>query len=373
VNAPGELAGAVDRLMSDDAARKELGIRGLAQANLRRGATARAGERIVELYEEATPRMPLINPLGIFWRAGVQVDRALTRTQRLEAPVVSVGNLAMGGTGKTPMVLWLAEKLTLAGVRACVLTRGYGRTSRRPLALPAGSRAPIADTGEEPQLLLRSGLVPVGIARNRAAIARQMTEDIRPDVFLLDDGFQHWPLARELDIVLIDSLDPWRGGMPPVGRLREGPSALARAQAIVLTRTLSHRTYSGLVAQIRKANPHAPIFRARVETARPPFAPGEKVGAFCGLAQPETFRATLLSLGCEPVFFQVFSDHHKYSEVELTAMAARAPKLVTTEKDLLNVPERLRGVLPIVSLPVRMVVEDGERLMEIVLAAIRKP
>ena len=296
------------------------------------------------------------------------MDRALTRRQRLETPVISVGNLAMGGTGKTPMVLWLAEKLTLAGVRAAVLTRGYGRTSRKAVSLPAGSRAPIAETGEEPQLLLRSGLVPVGIARNRAAIARQMTKDISPDVFLLDDGFQHWQLARDLDIVLVDSLDPWRGGLPPGGRLREDAGALARAQVIVLTRTQTHRTYAGLMAEIRAANPTAPIFRARVETDQPPFAPGEKVGAFCGLAQPETFRATLLSLGCEPVFFKVFPDHHKYSEVELTAMAAGAPKLVTTEKDLLNVPDRLRGALPIVSLRVRMVVEEGERLMELVLA-----
>jgi tetraacyldisaccharide 4'-kinase len=197
------------------------------------------------------------------------------------------------------------------------------------VALPAGSRAPIAETGEEPQLLLRSGLVPVGIARNRAAIARQMTKDISPDVFLLDDGFQHWQLARDFDIVLVDSLDPWRGGLPPGGRLREDAGALARAQAIVMTRTQPHRTYAGLLAEIRSANPTAPIFRARVETDQPPFAPGEKVGAFCGLAQPETFRATLLSLGCEPVFFKVFPDHHKYSEVELTAMAAGAPVIAT--------------------------------------------
>jgi tetraacyldisaccharide 4'-kinase len=230
----------------------------------------------------------------------------------------------------------------------------------------------VSETGEEPQLLLRSGLVPVGIARNRAAIGEQMAREVRPDVFLLDDGFQHWALERDLDIVLIDSLDPWRGGLPPAGRSREEPRALARAQAIVLTRTEPHRTYEGLLAQIKQANPSAEVFRATVEPGRVSFAPGEKVCAFCGLAQPETFRATLRALGCEPLAFKVFPDHHKYSEVELTALAALAPKLVTTEKDLLNVPERLRGALPIVSVPVRMAVENGERLVELVLAAIRR-
>lgn len=362
----------VDALLSDPAAREALGRKALEQAEKKRGATDHAARRLVELYEDATPMLPGANPLGLLWRAGAALDRALSRRTRLATPVISVGNIAMGGTGKTPMVLWLAERLTGAGMRAAVLTRGYGRDSRKPLALPAGSRIPVSETGEEPQLLLRSGLAPVGIARNRAALGRQMEQEVRPDVFILDDGFQHWALERDFDLVLIDALDPWRGGLPPRGRLREGPGALKRADAIVLTRTEAHRSYAGLMREIRAANPNVPVFRARVEPARAPFAPGERIGAFCGLAQPETFRATLLALGCEPMFFKVFPDHHKYSEVELTALAARAPKLVTTEKDLLNVPERLRGALPIVSLPVRIVVEGGDRLMELVRAAIRK-
>jgi tetraacyldisaccharide 4'-kinase len=373
VTAPGpeSLAGALEPLLVDSAARRELGAKALEQAGRRRGATARAAGRIVDLFEQATPKPPGTNPLAFLWRAGTALDRALSRRRRLGPPVISIGNLAMGGTGKTPMVLWLAEKLTLEGLRVAVLTRGYGRSSRKPIALPAGARAPVSETGEEPQLLLRSGLMPVGIARNRAKIGEQMAREVRPDVFLLDDGFQHWALERDLDIVLVDSLDPWRGGLPPAGRLREEPGALARAQAVVLTRTEPHRTYAGLLDQITRANPVAQVFRATVEPGRVPFAPGEKICAFCGLAQPETFRATLRALGCEPVLFKVFPDHHKYSEVELTGLAALAPKLVTTEKDLLNVPERLRGALPIVAVPVRMRVENGERLLELVLAAVK--
>lgn len=371
VGNPESLMEAVGRLLDNATEREALGRKALEQAALRRGATARAAECIVELYEEAVPRTPAWNPLAPLWRAGLRLDRALTRRRRLGIPVVSIGNLAMGGTGKTPMVLWLMEKLTLEGMRVAVLTRGYGRSSNKPLSLPAGTRVPVSDTGEEPQLLLRAGIAAVGIGRDRAKLGEQMAQEVRPDVFLLDDGFQHWALERDLDIVLIDALDPWRGGLPPAGRLREEASALRRAQVIVLTRTDPGRTYKGLLKEIADANPHARVFRSRVEPVRVSLAPGERVGAFCGLAQPETFRATLRELGCDPVFFKVFPDHHKYSEVELTAMAAQAPKLVTTEKDLVNVPERLRGVLPIVSLPVKVVVEQGDELLQAVLASLR--
>lgn len=367
---PAGLAEAVEPLLGQAGTRRELGERARAEAGQRRGATARAGARIVEQYEQATPSRPGVNPLAMVWRAGAAVDRRVTRRRRLGPPVISVGNLAMGGTGKTPMVLWLAEKLTLEGLRVAVLTRGYGRNSRKPVALPAGARAPVSETGEEAQLLLRSGIVPVGIGRNRAALGEQMAREVRPDVFVLDDGFQHWALERDLDIVLVDSIDPWRGGLPPAGRLREERGALSRAGAVVVTRTEAHRTYEGLLGEIRAANPAVEVFRATVEPVRVAFAPGEKVCAFCGIAQPEAFRATLRALGVEPVEFRVFPDHHKYSEVDLTGLASLAPKLVTTEKDLMNVPERLRGALPMVVVPVRMGVENGERLVELVLAAI---
>ncbi len=371
VDSPEALTEAVGRLLDNAAEREALGRKAMEQAAARRGAAARAAECVAELYEEAVPRPPLWNPLAPLWRAGLTLDRALSRPRRLDVPVVSIGNLAMGGTGKTPLVIWLMERLALEGLRVAVLTRGYGRTSNKPLPLPAGTRAPVSDTGEEPQLLLRAGTAAVGIGRDRVRLGEQMAREVRPDVFLLDDGFQHWALERDLDIVLVDTIDPWRGGLPPAGRLREEATALSRAQVIVLTRTEPHRTYSGLLHEIRRANPNAPVFRSRVEPARALLAPGERVGAFCGLAQPETFRATLRDLGCEPVFFKVFPDHHKYSEVELTAMASQAPKLVTTEKDLVNVPDRLRTVLPIVSLPVRVTLDEAEQLIEIVKAVLR--
>lgn len=365
------LAQAVIRLLEDETARESLGRKALEQASERRGATGRAADCIVEHYEQALPQVPGPNPLALLWKFGTALDRALTRRRRLEVPVISIGNLAMGGTGKTPMVLWLAEKLTLAGLRVAILTRGYGRVSRKPIILPAGARAPVSDTGEEAQLLLRSGIAPVGIGRDRYRIGEQMAREVRPDVFLLDDGFQHWALERNLDLVLIDTLDPFRGGLPPRGRLREEPSALSRAKVVILTRTQENRAYTGLRGEIRRINPKAEIYRSRVEPARELLAPGERFGAFCGLAQPETFRATLRELGCEPLFFKAFPDHHKYSEVDLTAMAAQAPKLVTTEKDFVNIPERLRGALPVVTLPVRIHVEDGDRLLAAVLASLR--
>jgi tetraacyldisaccharide 4'-kinase len=180
---------------------------------------------------------------------------------------------------------------------------------------------------------------------------------------VLDDGFQHWRLERDADIVLIDALNPFRGGLLPLGRLREPFSALKRSTAVVITRSVPGREYAGLIAEIRRHSRDVPIFRART-AARRPEAEVSSFGAFCGLGQPEAFRRTLKEIGLEPAFFEVFPDHHHYSPEEIAALKSRSAVLVTTEKDLLNVPVALReSIHPI---PIEMALDDADRLLAVV-------
>lgn len=374
VERPSGLAAAVETLLLDEPGRRALGERGRQLSVLRRGATARAAARAAELYDAALPRPARFQPLSALWLTGVAIHRAFARLypDLPGAPTISVGNLAMGGTGKTPLVLWLCEQLAASGMKPAVLTRGYRRRSaRNTLALLPGQKASVEDTGEEAQLILRAGHAALGIDADRKSARLALERICQPDIYLLDDGFQHWRTRRDLDIVLIDALDPFRGGVFPHGRLREPFSALSRAGAVVITRAQAGRAYAGLRAEIRRHNPTAPIFLARTTATLPPIPPGLVPGAFCGIGQPAAFLDTLRGLGCEPVFFEVFPDHHHYAEPDLTPLAARAPMLLTTEKDFLNIPPSLAARLNTHAVPSALEVEDGAHLVELVLRAAR--
>ncbi len=191
-----------------------------------------------------------------------------------------------------------------------------------------------------------------------------------PDVYVLDDGFQHWAMRRDLDIVLVDALDPFRGGVFPGGRLREPFSALRRAGAIVVTKAQQGRSYAGLLAAIRRHNAQAPVYFARFSAERPPLADAVRPGAFCGIGQPESFRRTLAELGLEPVFFRAFPDHWRYRVQEIEEMLRPAAALLTTEKDLPNLPPELRGDPRIIAVRVRLEIDRSEDLLGRILALI---
>ena len=177
---------------------------------------------------------PLLWILSLIWVAGGRLKRVAATARLLDTPVISIGGLAMGGVGKTPMVLYLAEALRSRSYKVAVLTRGYRRRSRRDLCLAKGSDAPLEATGDEAQLLLKT--TDVGIGADRWSVGKQMEEQFHPDVFLLDDGFQHAKLERAVDMVLLDGIDPLAGDAPfPVGRLRE-PSARLIAPTSSLSR-----------------------------------------------------------------------------------------------------------------------------------------
>ena len=364
-----ELAGAVNTLMVDAKLREDLGAGAAEMAARHRGATQKAVTEILKWQDLAVPRVvpgawtrPLLWLLSRFWivmsEGKRRKDTALSR--HLKTPVISVGGISMGGAGKTPMVEYLAERMHAAGLQPAILTRGYRRRSiARRVAIKAGRTVPVSLTGDEAQTFVRSGCAHIGIGGDRRWTGMLLEELYAPDAFVLDDGFQHWCLARDLDIVLIDALNPFAGGAVfPLGGLREPLAALRRADAFVITRTVAQREYRGIRNQLHAVNPRAPIFRAMVEplywvnarTQQPGHPPEEPLAAFCGLANPASFWATLKALRIEPAITWAFDDHHSYQWVELQRLAAQARMrsarvLLTTEKDVANLPERAAEIL----------------------------
>lgn len=285
--------------------------------------------------------------------------RGWLRSKRLPARVISVGNLTVGGTGKTPMVMRLAAWLRQRGLHVAVLTRGYGRRERLPLVINGqGEVAKYTPElmGDEPILLARRlPDITVGIGADRFAVARQiiaMEAPHPPEVFLLDDGFQHLRLARDLDLVLLDAANPSAvGALLPAGPLREPLSALARADLVVLTRTAGADA-TQLLDAVRRHNPGAPVFCASTRllgifdaaTHRPAnlfVLKQQRVLGFCGIGNPEAFWEDLRRWGFDVVGTRAFPDHHRYSVDDFRALirhadGVRARALLTTEKDLIN-------------------------------------
>ena len=346
IDGPDALAGAVEALLENPARAAEIGAQARALAMAKRGTADRIVQQLLAAADDSVPD-PLHTlearvtrgPLAAIWMAGHAANIVRTRPKKLGTSVISIGALTMGGAGKSPFVAHLAQKLVEAGRNPTILTRGYGRKSRLDVIVPRGGTAPVEQTGDEAQMYVRKGAAHVGIGADRYEVGRKMERELHPDVFLLDDGFQHFRLHRDHDIVLIDALDPLAGGVFPLGRLREPFRALERATAVVITRSESH--HSGIEKLIRRYNPRAPIFHARVVAADPP--PDGPVGAFCGLGQPRTFWRTLEMLDIKAAPRLVFPDHHRYTAADLNeifrqASAAGAQGVVTTEKDMMNFP-----------------------------------
>jgi len=303
---------------------------------------------------------PLEQIYSLFMRVrAAAYRRGWLRSQRLPARVISVGNLTVGGTGKTPMVMCLAAWLRQRGLHVAVLTRGYGRRERLPLVINGqGEVAKYTPElmGDEPILLARRlPDVTIGIGADRFAVAQQIIEmeaPHPPEVFLLDDGFQHLRLARDLDLVLLDAANPSAlGALLPAGPLREPLSALARADLVVLTRTESVGA-TKLLDAVRHHNARAPVFRASTKllgvfdaaTHRPAnlfMLKQQRVLGFCGIGNPDAFWEDLRRWGFDLVGARAFPDHHRYTVDDFRALirradGVRAGALLTTEKDLVN-------------------------------------
>ena len=354
INGPEQLAQAVDDILENPHAARTLGERAKLLAEAQRGATDRALLTIAQDRARAIPHVlpygpthPLLWMLSKIWTAGGALKRRRVRPQ-LRTPVISIGGIGMGGAGKTPMVRYLAAHLKARGYKPAILTRGYRRESTGAITLlAAGEAAPVKLTGDEAQMFLRDGFALVGIGTDRYRVGCRMEASFQPDVFLLDDGFQHARLHRDLDLVLIDGLDPLAGGeVFPLGRLREPLSALRRASAFVITKTDG----GGVRDILAHYNPGAPVFQSRViplhwvDAATGAHRNLEslkhsQVSAFCGLANPDAFWSTLSTLGFGPIRQTVFADHHRYTAREIEQLGDGV--LLTTEKDAINLPEHI--------------------------------
>jgi tetraacyldisaccharide 4'-kinase len=293
-------------------------------------------------------------------------------------PVVSVGNLTLGGTGKTPLVEWVARRYRDRGVRVAILSRGYGGAG----GLNDEGRVLEANLPDVPHLQ----------DRDRVALARIAREELDAQLAILDDGFQHRRLARDLDLVLLDALDPFGlGRLFPRGLLREPVGALRRAGVVILSRAdlVPPEARAAIRDRARRASGgrpwaearHAPLDLVPAEGDPEPLASlaGRRVAAFCGIGNPEGFRRTLAGLGVdlEPTGgLRPFPDHHPYTAADVAdlnrwARDRGAELVLTTQKDLVKLRGDALGGAPLRALRIGLEVLDGGEAIEQALDRVR--
>jgi tetraacyldisaccharide 4'-kinase len=323
-------------------------------------------------------------PLSAIYELAARIRARLYRVgmlaqRRLNGTVISVGNLTVGGTGKTPMVLWLAQRLIAQGERPAILTRGYrGELPRNDGGLPGADEVAL--------LRVRLGAkVQLGVGKDRYASGRVL-ERHGAKWFILDDGFQHLRLHRDADIVMLDATDPFGGGkLLPGGNLREPISALQRASVVVITRSDRAPAVESLV----RRETAAPIFYAHAElqsVLRVPALTVEwplperssaRVFAFCGIGHARAFFDDARNWGFSVVGERSFGDHHRYSPEDLAALedAARdlhADAMICTEKDVFNLRDAGTGTLPVYACRISLKIADDDRFWDSVIAATRR-
>ena len=294
----------------------------------------------------------MIGPLEFIYYLGYRINTSLdlANCRKLKDKVISIGNITSGGTGKTPLTIALASEARERGFRPCVLTRGYGGKMKGPFIV--SSELYVEDVGDEP-MLMAEHLEGISVVKgaDRYESGRFAYENLRdkPDLFILDDGFQHRRLHRDLDIVLINSRNPFHNRkLLPMGRLREPLDELRRADVLVFTKCEHMEMPEALYDDARKFNSSAPIFlsRHRASFVRNScnkdlpsgWLSGKKVFAFSGIGEPAAFIDTLERSGAEVVGHSVFQDHHRFDMMDMKrvqeqAAVVEAQWIITTEKD----------------------------------------
>lgn len=298
-------------------------------------------------------RARLLSPLSAAWMAASTLRRHMARPATVACPVICVGNVTLGGAGKTPVSLDIATRLIARGASPHFLTRGYGGRQTGPLRVDP-DRHSARDVGDEPLLLARSA--PTWIAKDRAAGA-QAAVGAGASHIVMDDGFQNPGLEKTLSIVVIDAHSGLGNGCVfPAGPLREPlDAALARADAIVILGT-------GSTPGLDFATLRQPVLYGRLHAERPEsLPPGTRCVAFAGIGRPEKFFETLSGLELELSLTREFPDHYRYRESDLDRLVRKAEaleaKLVTTEKDAVRLPARFRDT--VTALPVSIVWDEG--------------
>ena len=322
----------------------------------------------------------LLKPVSAVYKLGalsrlVAYERRVLRQKKLSVPVISIGNLTVGGTGKTPIIIDLARDLSQAGLKVGILSRGYKRQSTQATTVVSDGRSICVDVdqaGDEPYLIARSApaaVVVVGADRYEAG--RIAIEDYGCDLLLLDDGFQHLKLARNFDFLIWDyNDDPQQARLLPAGRLREPMASISRADCLIISKlpdTPCPERMSAIRVMANKFKPGIPIIHCKFESSAlhrvynkekvrvTTRGTGTRVFAFCGIARPEGFIRNLESMGCVVAGKQSFSDHHWFTTSDTNKLIeefkkSEAEYLVTTEKDRVRLPEEFIEQVPLLEL-----------------------
>ncbi|MBX9570965.1 MAG: tetraacyldisaccharide 4'-kinase [Candidatus Obscuribacterales bacterium] len=322
----------------------------------------------------------LLQPVSAVYKLGalsrlIAYERRVLRQKKLNVPVISIGNLTVGGTGKTPIIIDLARDLSQAGLKVGILSRGYKRQSTQATTVVSDGRNILVDVdqaGDEPYLIARSvpaAVVVVGADRYEAG--KIAAEDYACDVLLLDDGFQHLKLARNFDFLIWDyNDDPQQAKLLPAGRLREPMASISRADCLVISKlpdTPDPERMSAIRVMANRFKPGIPIIQCRFEASAlhrvynkekvrvTTRSAGIRVFAFCGIARPEGFIRNLESMGCVVAGKQTFSDHHWFNANDTNKLVeefkkSEAQYLVTTEKDRVRLPEDFIEQVPLLEL-----------------------
>jgi tetraacyldisaccharide 4'-kinase len=307
-----------------------------------------------------------MNPLSTIFGSGVALrnglyDRRVLKARKLKRPVVSVGNISVGGTGKTPFVIALGQLLKERGIAFDVLSRGYGRSSAEIAVVdPQGSPEQF---GDEPLLIARRLQVPVivGPDRYRAGALAEKQFDVK--LHLLDDGFQHRHLHRDFDIVLFPASD-LEDTLLPVGRLREPISSLRRADALVV-----YSGEDGTAASAAEVWPVKRSFSLKGAVSRPLV--------FCGIARPQRFFANLKELGAQPADTVALPDHHRYTDGDVHRLlrlksSTGAGGFITTEKDAVNLGMLADRLEPLQIAQLRLILEDPAHALSTLLGTLEQ-
>jgi tetraacyldisaccharide 4'-kinase len=291
---------------------------------------------------------------------------------RLRHPVISIGNLAVGGRGKTPAVIAIGRELERRGISFDILTRGYRRRERKVM-VALGGWASAEQVGDEAALLASRLNAPVAVHADRYRAGLEAERRFGFQVHLLDDGFQHRQLARNVDLVLIKASD-LESKLLPAGRLREPPAALSRASAVVVLGDGRLDAEQAITTRIAQFSP-APVFFAWKRSSGGRIA-GRRF-AFCGIADPESFRRTVAATNVELCGWRTFRDHHWYKERDLenlreAARRAGAEGFVTTEKDAIRLGPN-PGLEPLAALAIDLKITGLDQLMDLLLARCGLP
>lgn len=344
----------------------------------------------------------LLRPVGALYTAIVTLrntlyTRGIFQAHRLPCTVISVGNIVVGGTGKTPTVIAIAQQLQEDGVRIAILLRGYKRQSREKITVVSDGEKRLcspAESGDEADMMARllPG-IPIIVGRNRYAAGQLAIERFKSDVLILDDGFQHRQLHRDVDIVTVDATRPFgTGQLLPAGTLREPLTALRRADILLLTRAdIELMSLSRIRGKLGTLAPNTPILESvhrpthlyRLKAQSPlaendaiaeplslNWLSGKRLLAICGIGNPNAFVATLNQYTPETVNLLEFPDHHAYTEADCQRIQCRlkqmgAAFIVTTQKDEQKLARFLRRLPQITVLAVAVVITDGNLLASI--------